>query len=96
MGTHLNVGCPETLTIAEVNQHSNVYLVSEEFNEEDSKNKVYKNWEFYFENELFDWYTNEDLWPNNRSLKMFKEWFDVNVHSMLFDLADDDIEKEEM
>ena len=36
---------------------------------------------------LVDWYTDESLWPKKRSLKMFREWFDIQYHSMVWDLA---------
>jgi hypothetical protein len=34
------------------------------------------------------------MWPENKTYKMFQEWFDVEFHSMVFDLLQSDIEKE--
>ena len=31
----------------------------------------------------------ESLLPQNRTLKMFREWFDVHIYSMVWDLADE-------
>jgi hypothetical protein len=39
-----------------------------------------------FERELFEWYEDKALWPKPRTLKMFKEWFDVEVSTMVIDL----------
>jgi len=47
-----------------------------------------------FEIELSSWITDESAWPNNRTYEMFKEWFDVELHSMVYDPYEDDIEKE--
>ena len=44
-----------------------------------------------FRIELSSWYEDEALWPQDRSLKAFWEWFDVEVHSTLLDTVDTDI-----
>ena len=44
-----------------------------------------------FRIELSSWYEDEALWPQDRSLKTFWEWFDVEVHSTLLDTVDADI-----
>ena len=36
---------------------------------------------------LKGWYRPEELWPKDRSLEMFRLWFDYHFHSVLFDLA---------
>ena len=47
-----------------------------------------------FELELSSWIVVDEMWPENRTYKMFLEWFDVEFHSMVFDSLKDDIEKE--
>jgi len=47
-----------------------------------------------FDLDLSGWITDESAWPDNRTYEMFKEWFDVEFHSMIFDPYEDDIEKE--
>jgi len=47
-----------------------------------------------FKNELASWYTDESLWPENRTWDIFKEWFDIEMHTVLYDTLDDDIEKD--
>ncbi len=41
-----------------------------------------------FEMELSSWYDDPALWPKDRSLKTFWEWFDVEIHSMVLDAVD--------
>ena len=31
---------------------------------------------------LMDWSTDEDLWPKTRTLKMFREWFEIVYSEM--------------
>jgi hypothetical protein len=45
-------------------------------------------------NELNDWYTDQLKWPENRTYKMFTDWFDIEFCSMVLDLEDADITKE--
>jgi hypothetical protein len=48
-----------------------------------------------FERELEGWHTDESAWPPNRDFAMFTEWFDIELHSVVEDLADDEIEDDE-
>jgi len=46
-----------------------------------------------FTDQLNNWYIDEELWPQMRTLKMFKEWFDYSMLTMVWDTEEDDIEK---
>jgi hypothetical protein len=59
--------------------------------EADVKRWVNKHWQLFFEQMLNDWYVDETLWPKNRSAKLFNEWVEIQYHSMVWDMADDDI-----
>lgn len=48
-------------------------------------------YEQLFKMELASWYEEEELWPQDRSLKTFWEWFDVEIHSTVIDSVDADI-----
>lgn len=41
-----------------------------------------------FENELTSWGLKEHQWPEDRSLEHFNEWFDIEFHSMIYDIGD--------
>lgn len=48
-----------------------------------------------FENELELWVSDEEHWPHDRSLEMFNRWFNIEFHSMVFDLGNaEDMEQE--
>ena len=46
--------------------------------------------------QLGAWTEDEAAWPENRDLKTFREWFRIDIHSVVVDVADDDIEGEEL
>jgi hypothetical protein len=87
----------EELTLEELRQEQDAFLVRHgEFEGiEDAEKWVYRRWKKFFELFLHDWFTDESRGPQNRTLKMFKEWFEVQYHSMVWDLSDEPIEHED-
>ena len=63
---------------------------------ENSMRYIKKNYDIIFEFELFGWITVEELWPKKRNWGMFKEWFNVEINSEVFDLVDESIEREDL
>ena len=64
--------------------------------EEDLQEWVEENFAWIFEFQLSAWTADESAWPTDRNLSMFKAWFSVDLHSVVVDVADDDIEGEEL
>lgn len=88
---------PLGLTLEELGQEQDGFLVSQRTIEtvEDAQRWVYRRWKMFFERYVGEWYTEESWWPKNRSLKMFKQWFDIQYHSMVWDMSGDTIEYED-
>jgi hypothetical protein len=78
------------MTLDELRKDATALLIPEFDDEESALHFVYSNFEELFERELEDWVGDESLWPQTRSLKLFKEWFDVEIHSMVTDMVEDD------
>ena len=49
-----------------------------------------------FEEQLDGWYRVEELWPLDRSITVFREWFEYRFHSMPIDLANEPLVWEEL
>lgn len=73
---------------------NNIYLIREMESNEEIRRWVKKNFDKIFVNELNDWCTDESGWPTNRTYKMFCDWFDVEVHSMVLDLEEFPVTKD--
>ena len=86
------------VSLESANEERTVYLVSDHV--ADDAHSVQKwielNYEVLFENELEGWYTDERLWPEDRSLELFKAWFDVECHSVIEDTVDGPVEDEDI
>lgn len=72
---------------------SNVYLVNEDIN--DLEVWLKKKFDKFFKLELNDWHTNKKEWPQRRNYKMFKQWFQVDVSTMIYDLEKKPVFKSE-
>ena len=73
---------------AETDSEASIYLLEDgsdfEFYLEALLSPHYKE---IFEEELESWHRNKADWPVAGDLAMFLAWFDVEVHSMVFDLV---------
>ena len=79
----------ESETLESLRDDCNAYLIPEY--ELDSHKMEILNWcfEAVFQEELYAWHVVESDWPQQRDLEMFLEWFDVEFHSLVFDLDED-------
>lgn len=84
------------LTVVRVKAHGSAFLLPEVDFEEDLQEWVEENYAWLFEFQLSAWTADESAWPANRDLKMFRDWFRIDLHNVVVDVADDDIEGEEL
>jgi hypothetical protein len=85
-----------TLTVARSQPYGTVIMLPEFELEEDIQEWVEDNYSWLFEFQLASWTDDENLWPAERDLKMFHQWFRVDIHSVVVDAGEDDIEGEEL
>jgi len=71
-----------------------VYLIREKDSNEAIERWLSRNFDRIFVSQLEGWHTIESDWPAKRTYKLFKDWFEVEIHSMIFDLEDAEIIKE--
>jgi hypothetical protein len=72
------------LSVESFDEH-NAYLIKDDFS--DIEKVVKKHFKLIFEEELFGMWTEEADWPKTRTFKVFKEWFDYHVSSVVYDLG---------
>lgn len=88
-----NLGDSELLPNTE--GEGTVYLIPEGDGEEWLEEILEQVFEFIFENELHAWHEDASAWPEPRTLDMFKEWFNYQVHSAIIDLTDGELVDDE-
>jgi hypothetical protein len=72
-----------------------VYLIPEFESDDEAREILEDVYDEVFERELEGWHTDESAWPQNRTFAMFKEWFDIEFHSVVEDLCAYEIEDDE-
>jgi len=67
-------------------EEPHIYLLPAYEDSESQRDVLKDYWPALFEAMLEGWVTEESLWPQERSLKMFREWFEITMTSMVLDL----------
>ena len=81
----------QTLTVEDLRDDNEVFLIPQFADNSDSEKWVEKRWSFLFEHMLMGWIDDEAMWPQDRTLDMFREWFDIEIHTMAWDLSDEQL-----
>lgn len=81
----------EDLTLEEIHHDSTAYLIPELWQDSDQHELLESYYDVLFEEQLAGWWTDEADWPEKRDLKMFLAWFEVEFHSLVFDLCEEPI-----
>lgn len=66
-----------------------VFVVEGLDEEPDVRDLVDENYDEIFEHMLEAWTSDQSLWPPNRTAHVFRDWFDVTLQDLLFDLSPD-------
>jgi hypothetical protein len=84
-------------TIEDVNDERTVYLIDDSAGADPIglERWLERNFEALFEMELEGWYIDSALWPQDRTYRLFREWFEPEVNTVIIDtcsheLFDDD------
>lgn len=72
-----------------------LYLVPDYEDPADAEKILKKVCEEIFCRELEAWFTDEECWPRDRSLKRFKEWFEIEHLNLVEDVGRGPIENDE-
>lgn len=89
VNTNLATSTDSLLDLSSIRIDCNSYLIPEVSEIEDGVAYVDEFFESLFQLELASWTEDQTLWPQELSLKMFWEWFDVEISPTLIDLTAD-------
>jgi hypothetical protein len=93
-----SLGVKDSMKFDPLDEHGDTFLVPGEpmiESRQDAVAWVEKNWKDFFEFELGQWILDDTLWPQNPTLKLFREWFDIEYRSMVWDLGSDPLRHED-
>ncbi len=88
-------GLDDSGIVPDPNGEQSIYLIPS-YEDEEAAWEILENVHpAIFENELHGWHTDEAGWPRGRDFAMCKEWFEVELHSVVEDLCDFEIVDED-
>lgn len=93
-----SLGVKDSMKFDPLDEHGDTFLVPGEpmiESRQDAVAWVEKNWKDFFEFELGQWILDDTLWPQKPTLKLFREWFDIEYRSMVWDLGSDPLKLED-
>lgn len=88
-----SVEADRSLTLADLDKTLN--LVPNYEDPEDAERILKRVYDDIFCRELEGWYRDEDLWPLDRSVRLFKQWFDVEHYDLVEDVGRGLLENDE-
>ncbi len=75
------------MTLDEINRDCTTYLVPEYGTQDELSRIIKDSFKKIFELELESWWLKTSDWPDTSDYDLFRKWFDVEVHSLVLDLA---------
>ena len=84
------------LTLDDLRLEATIYLLPEWDTEEEALQHLAEVRNEIFEEQLNGWYRVPSVWPNTRDLKAFLLWFDCSFHSMIVDVCDERLRREDI
>ena len=84
------------LSVEGLQDFCHTYLIPDFAYTTESENYVRRISKELFEVELWSWQQDESVWPTKRDWRTFKKWFEIEIHSMVIDVSDEPIEREDL
>jgi hypothetical protein len=84
------------LELEDLQREPTIYLVAECDSQEQAMEYLGESVREIFEEQLNGWYRVPAVWPAKRDVTTFQSWFEISFHSMIVDLCDDVLEREEL
>ena len=75
------------LTLDDLRKDCLTLLIPEYDDNEKAMRYIERNCKSIFEMRLSGWHNDPGTWPD-RTLSVFRKWFDVEIHSMIYDMAE--------
>ncbi|MCB1696326.1 MAG: hypothetical protein KDI10_14210 [Halioglobus sp.] len=65
-----------------------IYLIPEYDDIVEAMEILARCYDIIFEMELEGWHLDETAWPEDRTFRKFRDWFEIEFHSVVADLCD--------
>ena len=80
-------GLDDSGVVPEFEGEKTAYLIPSFEDDAEAEAILEQNFADIFERELEGWHIDESVWPKKRTFSMFKQWFHLELHSVVEDLC---------
>ncbi|UTH75478.1 VacJ [Chromobacterium sp. IIBBL 290-4] len=87
-------GIDPQLTLEMLGADCNAMLIPAADDYDSARDFVLSRYRQLFEAELADWCEDASLWPQKLTPNLFQQWFKLEIHPVLTDLAEEPLERE--
>ena len=77
------------------NDEQTVYLIPQFHDDEEAESVLRRVFGEVFARALHEWHTDQTAWSRDRSLTAFKKWFTIEMHTLIEDLVDNQLEDDD-
>jgi len=84
------------LSLEELRQDPTIYLLPEYDTDDQAQQLLRQCHSEIFEEQLDGWHRDRSAWPADRSFDTFTRWFEYSFHSVLYDLCDDPLQRDDI
>lgn len=88
-----NTESSDMLTLNDIRSDCTVLLLPTFTNEIQAEAYILDIYQIIFTHELQTWYEDENLWPKELTIELFLQWFDIEIHSMVYDVVKDELDE---
>ena len=83
------------LKLDDLNMEASIYLLPDSDSDQQAEKNLRKICKQIFAHELDGWWSETSTWPQDLSYGVFAKWFDWQHHSMVFDVTEAPLRREE-
>lgn len=83
------------ISLEDLRRDPTIYLLPDYDTDEQAERHLRKHCREIFEEHLDGWYRVPSAWPPDRGIRVFKLWFEYHFHSVLLDLCEGPVIKED-
>ena len=88
--TNDKMECPKPMA----HDEADIFLIPEFDHYSAAIEYLKENYLKFFHQELFDWTTDENLWPEKLTWELFEKWFHYSIQSVVMDTLEKNIKKD--
>ncbi len=83
------------LTLEDLGSDPSIYLLPQCENDEEVRARIAMHVNEIFDEQLDSWYREPSSWPQRRDMETFERWFEWSSHSIIIDLCERPIRREQ-